>query len=88
MNAPPVHYCVGYQKTKNDSVLLFWESGGEGQKLGTDFGFESQQLNFGGKKVSCKIGRKRIKTRKWRAQISANAIKIRTTDGNPCLFCP
>jgi hypothetical protein len=28
-------------------VLLFWESGGEGQKLGADFGFKSQQLNFG-----------------------------------------
>ena len=28
-------------------MLLFWESGGEGQKLGTDFGFKSQQRYFG-----------------------------------------
>jgi hypothetical protein len=70
-------------------VLLFWESGGEGQKLGADFGFKSQQLNFGEiRKFLVKVEVNELpfrqeKTRKWRAQISANSIKIRTTDRNP-----
>jgi hypothetical protein len=70
-------------------VLLFWESGGEGQKLGADFGFKSQQLNFGEirkflvKAEGNELPFRQEKTRKWRAQISANAIKIWTTDRNP-----
>jgi len=70
-------------------VLLFWESGGEGQTLGTDFGFKLQQLNFGKiskflvKSEGNKLPFRLDKTRKWRAHISANAIKIRTTDRNP-----
>jgi hypothetical protein len=45
----------------NENVLLFWESGGWGTKLGADFGFKSKQRNFWEiKKISCKIGRKRI----------------------------
>ena len=73
---------------KNGSVLLFWESGGEGQKLGADFGFKSQQLNFGEireflvKSEGNELPFRKEKTRKWRAQISVNAIKIRTTDRN------
>jgi hypothetical protein len=69
-------------------VLLYWESGGEGQKLGADFGFKSQQLNFGEiRKFLVKVEVNELpfrqeKTRKWRAQISVNAIKIRTTDRN------
>ncbi len=70
-------------------MLHFWESGGEGQKLGADFGFKSQQLNFGEiRKFLVKVEGNELpfiqeKTRKWRAQISANAIKTRTTDRNP-----
>jgi hypothetical protein len=70
-------------------VLLFWESGGEGQKLGADFGFKSQQLNFGEirkflvKSEGNQLPFRQEKTRKWHAHISANAIKIRTTDRNP-----
>jgi hypothetical protein len=70
-------------------VLLFWESGGEGQKLGADFGFKSQQRNFGEirkfivKSEGNELLFRQEKKRKWRAQISANAIKIRTMDGNP-----
>jgi hypothetical protein len=69
--------------------VLFWESGGEEKKLGADFGFKSQQRNFGEirkflvKSEGNELPFRQEKTRKWRAQISANAIKILTTDSNP-----
>jgi hypothetical protein len=61
-----------------------------GQKLGADVGFKSQQQNFGEiRKFLVKSERNELpfrqdNTRKWHAQISANTIKIRTTDGRPC----
>ncbi len=54
-----------------------------------DFGFKSQQQNFGeirmfhSKLEGNELPFRQEKTRKWCAQISANAIKIRTTDSNP-----
>ena len=62
---------------------------GRGKKLGADFGFKSQQRNFGEiRKFLVKLEGNELpfrqeKTRKWCAQISANAIKIRMTDSNP-----
>jgi hypothetical protein len=70
-------------------VLLFWESGGEEKKFGADFRFKSQQRNFGEirkflvKSEGNELPFRQEKTRKWRAQISVNAIKIRTTESNP-----
>jgi len=81
MIAPPIHTLP-----KNESVLLFWESGGEGKKIGADFGFKTATKFWRDKKVSCKTKTNELlfrqeKTRKWHAHISANAKKIRTTSG-------
>ncbi len=70
-------------------MLLFWESSGEGQKLGADFGFKSQQLIFGEirkylvKSEGNEMPFRQEETRKWCAHISASGIKILTSDRNP-----
>jgi hypothetical protein len=47
MNAPPIH-----PLPKNESVLLFWESGGERKKRGADFGFKTATEYWRDKKFS------------------------------------